>query len=68
MADDVEFTSIRDTFTPLRGGTMAREKVYVFYIGRHGPFTERVPLEPFDPTEIDRRVMALRTHLSTLPR
>lgn len=68
MADDIEFTSIRDTFTPLRSGEMRREKVYVFYIGKHGPFTERVPLEGFDATEIDRRVMALRTHLATLPR
>lgn len=69
MADDVEFVSITDRTTPLRGGEMRRERVYTFYIGKHGPFTERVPLEPtFDAGEITRRVDALRTHVITLPK
>lgn len=64
----VEFTKVTDTTTPQRDGTYKREKLYVFYIDHHGPFTERVSAEPFDPGEIERRVQSLRTHLATLPR
>lgn len=53
--DDVQFT---------RAGGTAKFRKYVFFLGKHGPFTERVPTEPtFDEQEIGRRVMALRTHL-----
>jgi hypothetical protein len=56
--DDVQFA---------RGGGVVRYRKYVFYLGKHGPFTERVPVEPtFDENELGRRVLALRTHLRTL--
>jgi hypothetical protein len=56
--DDVQFT---------RDGGTARFRKYIFYLGKHGPFTERVPMEPtFDENEIGRRIAALRSHLRTV--
>lgn len=52
-----------DDITPQLDGTMLRERKYVFRLGRFGPFTERVPLAPFDETEIGRRVERLRNQL-----
>jgi hypothetical protein len=43
-------------------------KVYVFYLGRFGPYTERVASEGFDELEFGRRVDAIRTHLRTVQR
>lgn len=69
---DLEFpyepVATKDDARPLRDGTIARERVYVFYLGKHGPFTERVPITaaPFDDGEIGRRVVALRIHLRTI--
>lgn len=64
----VKFQKIMDEsdYTPL--GDTVRVKMYRFFIGRHGPFTEKVPLEPFDANEITRRVDALTMHLRALPR
>jgi hypothetical protein len=64
----VDFVRTRDTSEYQRDGTLSRVREYVFYIDKHGPFTERVPLEPFDAGEITRRVDALRMHLQSLPR
>lgn len=44
--------------------TNVRERVYSFYLGKHGPFTERVPLANFDDQEFQKRVDKLRLHLS----
>lgn len=63
----VEFTKISDESDYLRDGTTKPVKVYRFWIGRYGPFTERVPAAPFDPLEIDRRVTQLKMHLQTRP-
>jgi hypothetical protein len=65
----VQFTDVRDDprYEP-RTGSVVREKRYTFYIDDYGPFVERVPLDNFDAQEIERRVSALRMHLTTLPR
>jgi hypothetical protein len=57
--------SISDEPVPQLDGSIRRERKYVFRLGKYGPFPERVPLEPFDPQEIGRRVDALRLHLRT---
>lgn len=62
----VDYTDIRDESTPQRDGTFLRQRRYVFYLGQHGPFTERVPLENFDETEIKRRVDKVRAHVESL--
>lgn len=48
-------------------GTTARFRQYRFYLGKHGPFTEKVPLDPFDEYAIQRLVDQLRAHLRALP-
>jgi hypothetical protein len=69
MAEGVQFTDIKDDSRyESRTNTVIRERRYTFYIDNHGPFVERVALDNFDAGEIDRRVAALRLHLSTLPR
>jgi hypothetical protein len=55
--------STSDEPVPQLDGSVRRERKYVFRLGKFGPFTERVPLEPFDEQEIGRRVQTLRMHL-----
>jgi hypothetical protein len=59
----LEFTDIRDESTPQRDGSFLRAKRYTFYLGKFGPFVERVPLEGFTDYEITRRVQLLRAHI-----
>lgn len=70
MADEfpVKFTTVRDDTRYELGNEIVREKLYVFYLGKRGPFTERVPLENFDEYEITRRVEKMRAHLVNLPK
>lgn len=64
---DADFIKVTDESTYDRSGTVVRNKTYVFFLGKHGPFTERIPLEHFDEFEIGRRVETLRRHLASLP-
>lgn len=69
MSDlEVEFTKTRDTFEYDRAGNLLPVREYVFYIGKAGPFTERVSLTNFDQYEITRRVELLKSHLAALPK
>ena len=63
-----EFVKISDESTYERDGSLTKNRVYVFYLGKRGPFTVKVPLANFDPLEIDRRVQELRSHLVNLPK
>ena len=69
MADlTVKFTKVQDTFTYDFTGQRTAVKRYTFWIGKHGPFTEDVPLiDPFNEQGITQRVQKLKTHLSMLP-
>jgi hypothetical protein len=71
MAEDLSVQSMKvsDTSAYQRDGTSVRQRVYTFFLGKHGPFTERVPIDPtFDPNEIQTRITALRAHLANAPR
>lgn len=60
----LELTKVIDEVVPRRDGGFDRTKTYTFYLGRFGPFTERVPTTPtFDDTDFMRRVEKLRAHL-----
>jgi hypothetical protein len=65
MDTDLEilWLSTSDEPVPQLDGSIRRDRKYVFRLGKFGPFTERVPLEPFDDQEIGRRVQSLRSHL-----
>jgi hypothetical protein len=60
---EMELASVIDDTIPDRVGVFKRYKKYTFFLGRFGPFVERVPLENTDPTEFQRRVETLRTQL-----
>lgn len=59
----LELTKVTDESVPQRDGAFRRHKTYVFYLGKFGPFTERVPVDNFDDMEFMRRVEHLRLHL-----
>ena len=64
----VNYRNISDEALVERDGTVTKYKRYDFFLGKHGPFTERVPLEPFDNQEITRRIGALRLHIEAIHR
>jgi len=59
----LELTRITDESVPQRDGSFKRHKTYTFYLGKFGPFVERVPTDNFDDAEFGRRVDKLRSHL-----
>jgi hypothetical protein len=65
MADyPLELTKVVDESVPQRDGTFTRFKTYTFYLGKYGPFVERVPAQDFDDQEFGRRVQKLQQHLT----
>lgn len=64
----VEYTDIRDESTPQRDGSFKRVKRYTFWLGKFGPFVERVDLEGFSEFEIQQRVAKVRQHVEELHR
>jgi len=52
-----------DESVAARDGSFTKVRRYDFYLGKYGPFTERVPLATFDDGEFGRRVEKLRQHL-----
>jgi hypothetical protein len=63
----VVYRNIQDEVLPTREGTVERFKRVDFFIGKHGPFTERIPLDVNFDLEITRRVAALKASLQNLP-
>lgn len=62
----IEYISVRDVAVPQRDGSLLKQREYVFYIGKFGPFTERFALDA-QQHEITARIEALRATLGTLP-
>jgi hypothetical protein len=65
----VNYTLIRDRDVPdPQSGRVTRFREVTFYLGDHGPFTERLDLAAGDPTpELARRVQLLKQSLQSLP-
>lgn len=63
----VSFKNVADESIVNRDSTVTKYKRYDFYIGKHGPFVERVQVDEFTDQAIALRVQALKTHLQTLP-
>lgn len=59
----IDMISQKDDARPQRDGSIVRERVYTYYLGKFGPFVTRVPLENFDENAIGREVTALRARL-----
>jgi len=58
---------IRDEYDFDRDGTPVPSKLVPFFIGKHGPFTERIPATSDWALELARRVAALKAALQSLP-
>lgn len=64
----VDFVNVRDLTVPNRDGRTSEQfKEASFYIGKFGPFVERLPVETYD-TEIVARVAKLKATLGNLPK
>lgn len=63
----VDGMKVKDESEYQRDGSTRRVRVFTFYLGKHGPFTERVALDDYDSGEIGRRVDQLRAELRALP-
>jgi hypothetical protein len=59
----LELQNVQDQPRFVRGGSVVREKVYTYWLGTHGPFTFRTPLDPFDPQAFPLYVATQRAHL-----
>ena len=64
----LNLTNVKDDDRYQQGGKLAREKLYTFYLGDHGPFSFRTPRDPFDEQAFPRYVDTLRAHLRTVAR
>lgn len=63
----VQAMKVKDESMYELDGSTSRQRVYSFYLGKHGPFTERVPLANFDEQEIHRRIDTIKRQLAGLP-
>jgi hypothetical protein len=68
MDDKVTFKRVSDETRVDFKGDVERVRRYDFFIGTHGPFTERVPLENFSENEITLRIQKLKAHLQAVSR
>jgi len=63
----VTYGTIRDDYTFAQDGTTEVFKHVPIFIGKHGPFTERIPVTPDWALELARRVAALKAAIQSLP-
>jgi hypothetical protein len=64
----LQLSDARDEVIPQRGGTYQAVKKYTFYLGKFGPFVERVPLENTDAYYLQGQIEKLRASLRELHR
>lgn len=62
-----QLIKLRDTFDYDIAGAVVAKREYTFYLGKYGPFTEKVPRENFDENAIHAIVAKLRAHLGGQP-
>ena len=68
MELDIEYTDLRDEPMYQRDGTVLMQRRATFYIGKFGPFVERLPNDENFTTELHRRAETLRRTIQGLPR
>lgn len=56
----LDYRNIQDESLPQRDGTVKHYKRFDFYLGKFGPFTERLDKETFTDAELQQRIAALR--------
>jgi len=64
----VNIKNFSDESLVQQDGSVQKFKRYDFYLGKFGPFVERVPLEGFNDTIIQTRINALKQHLIGIPK
>jgi len=56
----LNYLKVKDQAIPQPDGTVLRVKRYAFFLGKHGPFTEDIPVDKDQQTELRTRVTAQR--------
>lgn len=66
--DDLSIQSlvVKDQAIPQRDGTVLNVKRYRFYLGKHGPFQEDIPVDADQQAALRACVLKLRTNLQTI--
>lgn len=69
MDDDynIRYAPIKEESQISFDGTVTPMKVVRFWIGKHGPFTEKFTADKFTPDDLRVRAEALRRTLQNLP-
>lgn len=60
---DVRAMKAQDQSDYQLDGSTAKMRVYRFYLGTHGPFTEKFPIDAPQPSSINTRIEQLRSEL-----
>lgn len=70
MADDLtqQITALSDETTFDRSGQPIVNKKITFYLGKFGPFVERIPAADFSMTAAQQRIDQVKMHLQGLTR
>lgn len=68
MAQDLtqNITSVSDEVTFSQGGQPVTNKKVTFFLGTHGPFTERFPADQFTAAAVQQRINAIKAQLQLL--
>lgn len=64
----VVYKNVADETLVERDSTVTKWRRYDFYIGKFGPFVERVPLDASTDNAITLKVDALKRHLEAIHR
>lgn len=64
----LEDLQVRDDPTYQRDGSIVTLKRATFYLGKHGPFVERVPADANFDAELRTRIDALRRSIENISR
>jgi hypothetical protein len=63
----IEYGRVRQEPKVERDGVTVIERIVVpFFIGKHGPFTERMTIEEYHSGEAERRAEAMRARLEAM--
>jgi hypothetical protein len=64
----VSYRNISDESRVERDGSVSNWKRFDFYIGKHGPFTERLARDTFTDAELVGRIARLKAMIQNAPK
>jgi hypothetical protein len=64
----VTYRNISDESRVERDGTVSNWKRFDFFIGKHGPFTERIARDTYTDAELQSRITRLKAMVQNAPK